>query len=233
MRRVRRDVARCATLAPVTAPAGDRISVDDIVARLTFVGHETQEFEVKNHGESGDRKFRANVARAMLRMGNRRGGGMVLIGVNDKDLPSMLPGLTDAELDSWTNYDLVAERINVHADPPLRFEPHRIELPTRVRVAVLEVFEFDDIPHLCRKSFPEELREGALYVRPLRKPSTAEVPTSVEMRAVVQLAISKSGAAFIQTLRDACGCLSTGQAAALAQPTDDARFDAQQQEGWR
>ena len=81
-----------------------------MVARLTLLGHETQELEVKNHGDSGDKRFRSNVACAMLGMGNLRGGGMVLVGVNDKDLPSMLPGLTVAELNSWTNYDLVADR---------------------------------------------------------------------------------------------------------------------------
>ena len=47
------------------------------------LGHETPGVEFKSPGLRTDKNFLAGVARAVLAMANRRGGGLVIIGVRD------------------------------------------------------------------------------------------------------------------------------------------------------
>jgi hypothetical protein len=93
-------------------------------------------------------------------------------------------------------------------------------------VAVIQVFEFADIPHICSKDYPKVLRNGALYVRTRRLPETSEVPTSIEMREVVDLATRKSLRAYVKAAEDAGVTLT-------AHSTDRAPYDAEAERAWR
>jgi hypothetical protein len=56
----------------------------------------------------------------------------------------------------------------------------------------INVAEFDELPIICKKEYPEILRRGAIYVRSKRgKPETIEVPTEVEMREIIEMAVDK------------------------------------------
>ena len=160
---------------------------------------ELRGFEVKGPGLRTDDTLFARVTRAALGMGNLRDGGHILIGINDKQIQAMLPGLTDDELASWLAFDDVARKMAAYAEPALRFEIAEVALSNGVRVAVIQVFEFFDSPHLCSKAFDRVLREGALYVRPRKMPETSEVASLVEMREVIQLATEKALRAFVET----------------------------------
>jgi hypothetical protein len=85
-------------------------------------------------------------------------------------------------------YDHLARALANYADPPLRFDVAAVQLSSGATVAVIEVFEFEDIPHFCAKHYDGVLREGALYVRPRKVPETSEVASAVEMREVIELA---------------------------------------------
>jgi hypothetical protein len=74
----------------------------------------------------------------------------------------------------------------------LHFERASAALSNGVTVAVIQVFEFADLPHLCSKDYPQVLREGALYVRPRKVPETSELASSVEMREILDLATEKA-----------------------------------------
>lgn len=56
---------------------------------------------------------------------------------------------------------------------------------------MLDVAEFDVVPHVCKKSFPGTLQDGMTYVRPRGKPESVPVPNSAEMRALLDLATTK------------------------------------------
>jgi hypothetical protein len=62
----------------------------------------------------------------------------------------------------------------------------------------IEVREFDEIPVICRKSYGDILSGGKLYTRTWRRPESAEVPGSVEMREIIDMATEKSLRAFAQ-----------------------------------
>ena len=195
------------------------------IMEVLQAGHELRGFEVKGPGDRNDPHLFAKVTRAALSMANHRDGGHIIIGIDDKRTVAMLPGLTDPQLASWLAYDDVSRKLAEYADPPLRFEVASRELVTKVTVAVLQIFQFDDIPVLCGKDFPGVLRQGACYVRSHRVPESAEIPTAAEMRELLDLASERRLRAYVSTAERAGVELRGG-------PTAAERFDAQLPADW-
>src|SRR6202044_3763764 len=61
---------------------------------------------------------------------------------------------------------------------------------------ILRVSEFAELPVVCKKDGIEKLRRGATYIRSRRIPETVEVPSQVEMREILDLAVEKRSRAF-------------------------------------
>ena len=87
---------------------------------------------------------------------------------------------------------------------------------------ILRVREFEDIPVLCKRDYEKVLRDGACYVRSRRKPETAEIPSEVDMRDLLELATEKRLRKFVAQAR-AAGLDLAG----AASPSDQERFDNQ------
>jgi hypothetical protein len=85
-----------------------------------------------------------------------------------------------------------------YADPPVAFRLCRLTLASRAEVVVIEVSEFEDVPHVCKRDYPEILQKGMTYVRPRGKPESVPVPSSTEMRELLDLAITKGVREFIR-----------------------------------
>jgi predicted HTH transcriptional regulator len=122
-------------------------------------------------------------------MANRRDGGLVIIGVEDNGGVLNPVGLSEVDLATW-EYDLIADQIARYADPSVSFE-REIKEYNSARYVLLTIEEFADIPVLCKRPYPDVLREGACYVRSRRKPETSEIPTFADMRDLLELATEK------------------------------------------
>lgn len=193
---------------------------DEEFAQMLELSHELRGLEFKGPGSSSDRRLFAQVAKAVLGMTNRRDGGRVVVGVEDLGDSLNPVGLDDTQLISW-NYDNVADRIAVYADPSIAFDLEIREYNGRSYV-IIQVEEFADVPVLCKKAYDDVLRDGACYVRPRRKPETTEIPTYADMRDLLDLAIEKG----VRRL------LAQAQRVGLSVPlaitsTDQERFDEQ------
>jgi len=176
---------------------------------LISFGREQLGVEFKGPGSRNDKPFFAVIAKAMIGMANRRDGGKLIIGVSeDKNKNLIRDGLSKEQLTTWI-YDDVANSIDEYADPSLAFELSQVILDGRDFIAI-EIHEFEDIPILCKKTYGDTLRKGACYTRPRRKPETTEIPSQVDMRDILDLAIekglrkflaqaSKSGLSYSQT----------------------------------
>lgn len=182
-------------------------SVAEIEDLLTL-GRESRSFEVKGPGALTDSAFCARVARAVMAMGNLRDGGLVCLGIDDKALDSKLPGLSDEQLAQWSDFDNVHDALARFTRPAAAFALQPLELSSGARIVVLDVAEFDDVPHVCERDHSDILRRGALYVRPRGKPRSEHVPSSEEMRELLELATEKRVRAFIGHL-GAVGLLGT------------------------
>jgi len=188
-------------------------------ADLVQLKHEVSGVEFKPPGLlHADKSLFYQVARAVLGMANRRDGGSIVIGIREDSGKFELVGLTSAELESW-RYDLIADGLGPIAEPAVVFETAVHEYVGR-RFVLIEVEEFEDIPIICRRNFPRSLkpghkailRDGAVYVRPRRKPETTEVAGQTEMRDLLELAIEKR-------LRQMLGTVSRAGATLQSRPS--------------
>jgi hypothetical protein len=173
------------------------------IADILRSGYELRGVEVKGPGPRTDSHLFAKVTRAALSMANLRDGGHVIMGIADDNVAAMLPGLCESDLSSWLAYDDIARKIANYADPPLRFDLYAATLSSGAGVVVMQVREFADIPVLCAKDYPDVLRAGACYVRSHRVPETAEIPSAVEMRDLLELATEKALRTYVERAENA------------------------------
>lgn len=196
---------------------------DEEFAELLKLEHELSGVEFKSPGLRTDRTLINLVARAVMGMANRRDGGRVVVGVREESGKLDRVGLTEAEVESW-RYDLVADVLAPMADPPVGFdiEVHRVDGRDFI---LIEVREFEDVPVICRRNYPRSLRagqkailrDGAVYVRPRRKPETTEIAGQTEMRDLLELATEKR-------LRQVIGTVSRAGGAVEGRPSADEAF---------
>jgi hypothetical protein len=199
------------------------------VEQMLALGHETRAFEVKRPARRTDKQYCAIVARAAMAMGNLRDGGLVCLGIDDDKVASMQPGLTPELVREWSDFDNVHAAVDRFSDPPVDFDLHALTLGNGVEVVVMEVREFLDNPHLCRRQYPEVLVDGMAYVRPRGKPQSVPVPSSVEMRELLDLAITKGVREFVRRAGGSSFPWPTGP-----EPTQDdvASFQREYAEMW-
>jgi hypothetical protein len=194
------------------------------------LGYEARGLELKGPGSRADKHLLAKVARAALGLGNLRDGGHIVVGIDDHNPDQLLPGLSGEDRASWVEYDHLARALANFADPPLKFNVAGVELSSGVSVVVIEVLEFEDIPHLCAKHHDGVLREGALYVRPRKVPETSEVASAVEMREVIELAAEKALRRYVEIAERAGVTLDSER---VSRPSDDDRYEAEEADAWK
>lgn len=170
----------------------------DELQELLALGHESRSFEVKGPGSLSDKAYCAKVARALLAMGNLRDGGLVCLGVDETRMRDMLPGLDAGQLAQWSDFDHVTGTLARFSDPPVLFSVQSFKLASGADAVVLEVAEFEHVPHVCKRDYPGALQNGMTYVRPRGKPQSTPVPSSSEMRELLDLAITKGVREFIR-----------------------------------
>ncbi|MFG0256411.1 MAG: ATP-binding protein [Phycisphaerales bacterium JB043] len=173
-------------------------SHQELVERTRFaVGRleETQSIEFK---ESQDwSTLSARVARTCLAMSNLRDGGIVVIGISERDDQVTITGVDDNVIATYDT-DVVIDQINKFADPPLDVSVVAIELDGNTLI-VIHTQEFREIPTVCKRSFEQELQNGTMYFRPRGRPRTEKVQTSHELREILDLAAEKRTRQFIST----------------------------------
>jgi hypothetical protein len=197
------------------------VSGQDLVREAIAAGEQV-DVEFKGPGRC-DGRLRAQVARAILGMTNRRDGGVIIVGVDAAPGRMSAPGVDVADLPSWDG-DLVRDAIAPYADPSVSVDV-RIEEVDGCSFVVLRVAEFTDVPVVCRKSYGDVLADGALYVRGRRKPETTVVRTAADMRDLLELAIEKRLRAYVATAERARVRLTTqthdAEAAAFDRQADE------------
>lgn len=212
------------------------LSIDELEANLRL-DHELRGFELKPPGPRSDGYLFAQVTRACLGMGNLRDGGHVVIGIDDTNPASMSPGLTHDDLASWMKYDDVIGGFSAASDPPLHIEIQKAELSNEVRVVVIAVDEFHEVPHICTKDRKKDnqknqwvLRKGAIYVRSRRKPETSEIANAGEMRDLLDLAKEKALRSYVETAQRAG--LELRRSDQIDEPRPSEQYAQQRKDVW-
>jgi hypothetical protein len=173
----------------------------DDLDRIFDLGHEASGIEFKppcRVPRTIDWIF-ARIIRAAIGMANRRGGGHIVIGVNEERKQIFPVGLSDDELATWVHDDVTA-KIKKYVAPFVTIELERIVVRGATYV-VLYIAEFEEVPVLCDYDYKEDLIKGRIYVRSRGKPETSELPSQVELRELLDLATDRGVERFLRRSR--------------------------------
>ena len=130
-------------------------------------------------------------------MSNVRGGGSIVIGVEEKDEVFTPVGLSGSDLASFSQ-DEISAYVNEYADPFAEPTVHRVA-QGGMDFVIIEVPEFFELPVVCKKNGPD-LRRGAIYTRARRMNESVEVPSQTEMREILDAALEKRFRAMLRML---------------------------------
>jgi hypothetical protein len=132
-----------------------------------------------------DKKTCCEIVKDILAMANTS-GGFIVIGVSEFPGGFVWDGLTEEQA---ATYDTT--RINrflqEYADPPINALLRKVIHEEKTFV-VVEVPNFPDTPHICRKDFPDVLKAMTLYVRTHNNESAA-VSSAADFRLIVDRAV--------------------------------------------
>ncbi len=161
---------------------------------------ETSAIEFKESSEWESMKWQ--IIRTVMGMGNLRDGGIIVIGVSERDDNWKLTGISKEHLGTY-DVDDIADTVNKYASPPVDIEIVRVTYSNGKEFLALKAKEFDYTPHVCGRNGPDGsgLYEGDIYIRPPGKPQTKKVTRAQEMADLLELAAEKRARRIISTSR--------------------------------
>ena len=142
--------------------------------------------------------LRWKIIKTALAMGNLRDGGILIVGVSQREGQEQRTGITQTDLETY-------DRDNI-ADQFERFSPDiectLVQVPYRDKdYLAFEFQEFREIPLICKRRGPdgEGLEAGVVCVRPREgRPRNTKVTDAAQMRELLDLAADKAARRIIE-----------------------------------
>jgi predicted HTH transcriptional regulator len=150
---------------------------------------ETQDVDFKQAAAWSDLKWR--IIETALAMGNLRDGGIIIVGVSQRNKKWKLNGVPKKFLETY-DPDIVVDQINSYISPFVDLEIVSIRHDGKTFVAIY-VREFAEVPLVCKKNGPQGtgLYEGSVYVRPPGLPRSTRITNAAQMNDLLELAAEK------------------------------------------
>jgi len=157
--------------------------------QLISHGREERNLEFKGRVHWNDINVKSKITKTILAMSNLRDGGIIIAGV-EQDNENFIPvGLEDEMLNTFKQDD-ISSYVNEFADPFVEITISHEECEN-LKYAIIQIKEFSEIPTICKRDGENNLRRGAIYIRPRRKIESVEVPSQAEMREILDIATEK------------------------------------------
>ncbi len=162
---------------------------------------ESQAVDFKESAPWAQLKWR--VIRTVMAMTNLRDGGVIVIGVSEREEDWNLTGIKDDDLASYDVDDII-DIANKYASPPLSLDVVRVAYTDGTQFLAIQVREFEVTPCVCKRNGPDgskSFRQGDVYIRPPGKAQTKKVSCAEEMHDLLELAAEKRARRMIETSR--------------------------------
>ncbi len=152
------------------------------IETLLEAARETQSLEFKSAMSWDVRKL----ARSLLALANVEDGGIIVIGIRNDGTRE---GLSPIEVQTY-KLDGMKDQLRNYADPHVDFSFEIAIDKGGLSLGVIRVFPFRDTPVICCKDDDAaRTRNGIIYYRNTdRRPESAPVSNSYDMRSIVQSA---------------------------------------------
>jgi len=146
------------------------------------------------------------ISKAMLALANNSGGGVIVVGVKEKNNGEFIPkGVSKTCYDSF-KYDTVSRHIKNYSSAQIQFKIDRNTMfinGKSKKFVIIQVAESIDIPVVCTKTekydvakdlFPANvvLRENAIYIRSKSPIESREISSPSEWRDLINRCMEKA-----------------------------------------
>lgn len=173
------------------------MEIDELYS-LAAVGEQSRNVEIKRTMSWDNPDTQAKIVKAILGMSNIRNGGFLILGFEQSGNTFEPQGMDDDHLQTF-DYDVVSGEVARYADPFVVFTMEPVVDPEEnFTFLVFTIQEFEEIPVICTRNGRENLREGTIYTRSRRVPSTVSVPSQSEMREILSIATEKGIRKYIE-----------------------------------
>ena len=166
--------------------------------QLITHGREERNLEFKGRVSWNDINVKSKITKTILAMSNLRDGGIIIAGVEQKDEKFIPVGLEENMINTFKQDD-ISSYVNEFADPFVEITISHEEYESK-KYVIIQIKEFNEIPIICKRDGENNLRRGAIYIRPRRKIESVEVPSQAEMREILDIATEKVLRKFKRTL---------------------------------
>lgn len=156
--------------------------------------------------------------RTGLAMANLRDGGLVIVGIQQRDDSWNVTGIDPDHLSTFDPDD-VRDTIDSFASPYITCELVTMEAEaddasgSRPIFLVLDISEFDETPVVCKKDGPSnsKIQSGVIYYRPFTgRPSTRRIVRAEDLHSLLELAAEKRAARIVRVAQKAGMVVSSG-----------------------
>ncbi|MCP2598727.1 putative DNA binding domain-containing protein, partial [Candidatus Aminicenantes bacterium AC-335-L06] len=131
-----------------------------------------------------------NFPKDILAFSNVRGGGYIIIGIEQKEGKYERGGVSIEHIKTY-NQEIMLDQMSNFADPGVDFEVNFSEDKDGKKYVIIAIKEFKEIPVICKKD-SEDTKKGVIYYRSTgRRPESAPVSNSYDMRDIIELAVVK------------------------------------------
>jgi hypothetical protein len=176
-------------------PTTDMSGYTDLRSRITLALGRCQEQPWLDFKESQPwQVLRWRLLKTIMGMANLRDGGLIVLGVSERDNTWELTGIQQAHLDTF-DYDDIVEQLNKYASPSITLDIVVHDHEEQNRYLAFHVHQFKDSPVVCRNNSPDEVKPkdrlaaGEIYVRSATgKPQTVKITDAVRLHDLLELA---------------------------------------------
>lgn len=176
---------------PLSSLPGHRALHEKVVAALGLC-QESQRIDFKE--SAAWETLKAKLVKTALAMGNLRDGGVVIVGVSERNANWEITGITAEHLETYDVDDMLGY-FSSFVSPFVEVDIVQVSYEARNFLA-LQIYEFQELPLVCKRNGAppnvEGLLEGAVYVRPIGGvPQTTRVMNAQQMHDLLELAAEK------------------------------------------
>jgi hypothetical protein len=161
------------------------------------------DYKASFNWDTADNDAKCELVKDILALLNTQDGGRIVLGVRNDTLEHV--GMTDADFSSFDTTK-INDFLQRYTDPQASCEVQKLT-SGGLKFVVINVLEFKDIPIICKKAANSSkdqsktiLKLGGVYTR-TEKATSVLIPTSEEMRDLLNRAMLKRGDQLLSTIQ--------------------------------